>query len=60
MKIKEAIKNLKVEKNLKNYSSKNICRSFYGAVVGNMGSIQCEIVPCSSFYFSRSMGSLQS
>ena len=59
MKIKEAIKNLKVKRKFKNDSSKNICGNFYG-VVGNMGSVQFEIVPCSSFYFSRSMGSFQS
>ena len=31
-------------------------RNFSGAVVGSMGSAQFQIVPCSSLYFSRSIG----
>ena len=34
--------------------------NFSGAVVGNLGSVQFQIVPCSSLYiFSRSIGSFQ-
>ena len=37
-----------------------ISRNFSGAVVGSVGSVQFQIVPCSSLYlFSRSIGSLQ-
>ena len=57
MKIKGVIKNLK---KLKSDNSKNISRNFSGAVVGSMGSVQFQIVPCFSFYlFSRSIGPLQ-
>ena len=34
-------------------------RNFSGAVVGSMGSAQFQIVPCSSLYFSRSIGPFQ-
>ena len=50
MKIKGIIEDLKIKKqlkNLKNANSKNISRSFFGAVVGSVVSIQCLIVPCS-------------
>ena len=62
MKIKGLIKNLKIKKqlkNLKNDNSKNISRNFSGAVVGSVGSVQFQIVPCSSLYFSRSIGPFQ-
>ena len=53
MKIKGVIKNLK---NIKKFdNSKNISRNFSGAVVGSVGSVQFQIVPCSSLYFSRSV-----
>ena len=56
MKIKGVIKNLKI-KNLKNDNSKNISTNFSGAVVGSVGSVQFQIVPCSKLYFfSRSIG----
>ena len=35
------------------------CQNFSGAVPGSVGSIQFQIVPCSSFYFSRSIGPFQ-
>jgi len=54
MKIKGVIKNLKIKK-IKNDNSKNISRNFSGAVEGSVGSVQFQIVLCSSFYlFSRS------
>ena len=57
MKIKGVIEDLKF---FKNDNSKNISRNFSGAVVGSVGSVQFQIVPCSSLYlFSRSIGSLQ-
>ena len=57
MKIKGVIKNLK---KLKSDNSKNIPRNFSGAVAGSVGSVQFQIVPCSSLYlFSRSIGPLQ-
>ena len=57
MKIKGVIKNLKI---LKNDNSKNISRNFSGAVVGSVGSVQFQTVPCSSLYFfSRSIGLFQ-
>ena len=59
MKIKGVIKNLKI-KNLKNDNSKNISTNFSGAVVGSVGSVQFQIVPCSSLYlFAKSVGRLQ-
>ena len=50
MKIKGVIEDLKVKKklNLKNDNSKNISRNFSGAVVGSVGSVQFQIVPCST------------
>ena len=59
MKIKEAIKNLKVKRKLKNDNNKNIARNLSGAVEGSVGSVQFQIVPCSSLYFSRSIGPFQ-
>ena len=57
MKIKGVLNNLKI---LKNDNSKNISRNFSGGVVGNVGSVQFQIVPCSSLYFfSRSIGPFQ-
>ena len=59
MKIKGVIKNLKI-KNFKNDNNKNIFRNFSGAVAGSVGSVQFQIVPCSSLYFfSRSIGPFQ-
>ena len=59
MKINGVIKNLKIKK-LKNDNSKNISRNFSGAVEGSVGSVQFQIVPCSSLYFfSRSIGPFQ-
>ena len=56
MRIKGVRKNFKI----KNDNSKNISRNFCGAVVGGVGSVQFQIVPCFSFYlFSRSIGLLQ-
>ena len=41
-------------------NSKNISRNFSGAVVGRVGSVQFQIVLCSSLYlFLRSIGLLQ-
>ena len=58
MKIKGVI-NLKIKK-LKNDNSKNISRNFSGAVEDSVGSVQFQIVPCSSLYFfSRSIGPFQ-
>ena len=45
--------------NLKNDNSKNISRNLSGGVAGSVGSVQFQIVPCSSFYFSRSIGPFQ-
>ena len=56
MTIKGVVKDLKVKKNLKNDNSKNISRNFSGAVEGSMGSVQFQTVPCTSLYFSRSIG----
>ena len=50
MKIKGVIKNLKIKK-FKNDNSKNISRNFSGAVEGNVGSVQFQIVLSSSLYF---------
>ena len=50
MKIKGVIKNLNLKK-IKSDNSKNISRNFSGAVVGSVGSVQFQIVPCSSLYF---------
>ena len=62
MKIKGVIEDLKIKKykNLKNDNSKNVSRNFSGAVVGNVGSVQCQIVPCSGLYLlSRFIGAPQ-
>ena len=60
MKIKGLIEDLKTYIyffNLKSDNSKNISRNFSGAVAGSVGSVQFQIVPCSSLYFfSRSIG----
>ena len=59
MKIKGLIKNLKIKK-LKSDNSKNISRNFSQTVEGSVGSVQFQIVPCSSLYFfSRSIGPFQ-
>ena len=54
MKIKGVIKNL--IKKIKNDNSKNISRTFSGAVLDSVGSVHFQIVPWSSLYFSRSVG----
>jgi len=57
MKTKEIIKNLHF---LKSNNRKNISRNFSGAAEDSVGSVQFQIVPCSSLYlFSRSLGPLQ-
>ena len=48
MKIKGVIEDLKIKKN---DNSKNISRNFSGVVVDSVGSVQFQIVPCSSLYF---------
>ena len=37
-------------------NSKNISRTFYGGVVGIVGSVHFWLVPWSGLYFSRSIG----
>ena len=62
MEIKGIIEDLKIKKqlkNLKNDNSKNISRNFSGAVAGSVGSVLFHMVPCSSLYFSRSVGLFQ-
>ena len=58
MKIKDIIEDLKSKKKFKNdcKNSKDISRTFSGAVVGSVGSVHCRIVPWSGLYFSRSIG----
>ena len=58
MKIKGVKEDLKLKK-IKNDNSKNISRNYSGAVAGSVGSVQLQIVPCSSLYFSRSIGPFQ-
>ena len=59
MKIKGVIKNLKIIKNLKNDNSK-IYLGISGAIAGSDGSVQFQIIPCSSLYFfSRSIDPFQ-
>ena len=48
MKMKGVIENLKIKKNffnLKNDNSKNISRTFSGAVVNSVGSVHFQVVP---------------
>ena len=60
MKIKGVIKNLNLKK-FKSDNSNNISRTFSGDVLGSLGTVQSQTVPCSSLYlFSRSLGPLQS
>ena len=64
MKIKGIIEDLKFFKKLKrekerkndHKNSKNISRTFSSFVVGIVGSVHFRLVPCSDFYFSRSIG----
>jgi len=60
MKIKRVIEDLKIKKikKIKNdcKNSKNISRTFSGVVVGSVGSVHFQIVPCFNLYFSRSVG----
>jgi len=55
MKIKGVIEDL-IKKNFFNDNSKNISRNFSGAVAGSVGSVQFQIVPCSTLYVSKSVG----
>ena len=56
MKIKGVIEDLKKRKKNLSDNSKNTSRNFSGAVVGSVGSVRFQIVPCSSLYlFSRSI-----
>ena len=60
MEFKRVIKNSIFKKNLKSDHSKNISRNFSGAVVDSVGSVQFQIVLCSSLYLSsRSIGPFQ-
>ena len=63
MKIKGIIQDLRKGKNIKNLkkidNSKTISRNLSGAVAGSVGSVQFHIHPCSSLYFSRSIGPFQ-
>ena len=60
MKFKGVIKDLLFLKKVKSDNSKYISSNFSGAVEGTVGSVQFQIVPCSSLYFfSRSIGSFQ-
>ena len=62
MKIKGVIEDLKIFFNFFNYkndNSKNIPRNFSEAVAGSVGSVQFQIVPCSSLYFSTSIDPFQ-
>ena len=60
MKIKGVIEHLKLKKKKKekndHKNSKNISRTFSGGVVGSVGSVHFQIVPCSDSYSSRSIG----
>ena len=47
MKIKGVIN---FKKKLKSDNSKNISRNFSGSVMGSVGSVQFQIVSCSSLY----------
>ena len=42
------VNNKKIVKNLKTDNSKNISRNFSGALEGSVGSVQFQIVTCSS------------
>ena len=65
MKIKGVIEDLnffkkirKEKKERKNVhkNSKNVSRTFFGGVVGIVGSVHFRLVPWSGLYFSRSIG----
>ena len=59
MKVKEVI-TLFFKKKLKSDDSKNISRNFSETIVGNVVSVWCQVVPCSSLYlFSRSIVALK-
>ena len=66
MKIKGVIEDLNFFKKVKRKeekkkndrkNSKDISRTFSGVAVGSVGSVHFRIVPWSSLYFSRSIGS---
>ena len=60
MKIKGLIEDLKIFFfKFKNDNSKNISEYFSGGVDVSVGSLQFQIVSCSSIYFSRSIGPFQ-
>ena len=52
---KVKIRNLKTNKNFKNNDKKNASRNVSGAVVGSVGSVQCQTCPCSSWYLFSSL-----
>ena len=60
MKIKGVIEDLKFFFKLKKKERKNdrkkIYRTFSDVVVGIVGSVHFQLVPCSYLYFSRSIG----
>ena len=59
MKIKGVVKNLKIFLKLKNDNNK-ICLGISLELLRAVGSVQFQIVPCSSsYYFSRSIGPFQ-
>ena len=56
MKIKGVIEDLKIKKKRMIIKIVNISRTFFGVVVGIVGSVHFQIVPWSSLYFSISIG----
>ena len=52
MKIEGVTEDLKIF-NLKNDNSKNISRSFSGAIANSVGSVHFQIVPWSGLYFFK-------
>ena len=59
MKIKgviEDLKILKIKKKNDHKNSKNISRTFFGVVVGIVGSVHFQIVPWYGLHFLRSIG----
>ena len=59
MEINGVIMDSKFFKKLKNCNSKNISRNLSGAVASIVGSVQFQIVPYPTLYFSRSVGPFQ-
>ena len=59
MKMKGVREDLKIKNfffNLKNDNSKNISKTFSGALADSVGSVHFQIVPWSGLCFSRSIG----